>query len=135
MIWAIGRFPELRHLEPAQRQTVLRRVPWWTYPLIVFRSASAAVVLGVPVGLAVSHVSSFAEGAVGFAVTAATVWTVAYLLQIAKIRMRMRKEIIIALRGQRPPFCYNCGYDLRAAHARCPECGWPVPHADAQWLR
>jgi hypothetical protein len=37
----------------------------------------------------------------------------------ARDRTRRRRQIL--------GLCARCGYDLRGSHARCPECGTPIP--------
>jgi hypothetical protein len=45
---------------------------------------------------------------------------------VARYRRRARER-----RRRRGGLCANCGYDLRAGHARCPECGVAVERARA----
>ena len=42
--------------------------------------------------------------------------------------LRLRRRLVVRRRG-RHGLCPDCGYDLRASTARCPECGRPIDQA------
>jgi hypothetical protein len=47
-----------------------------------------------------------------------------YLYQMTRTRRVMRRAIAEALNGERPPFCFACGYNLQGCTGeKCPECG------------
>ncbi len=130
MFWTIGQFPELDHLDAQQRRAVLAQVPWWTYPVMVSRAILLGTLLGVAGGMLVSAWARSRVVGVGFVPVGVLVAVVDYLGSLRRTRMAMRGEIVAGFRDQRPPFCFECGYDLRGSDAgRCPECGWAIPRA------
>jgi hypothetical protein len=135
MPWLISQFPELDSLEPQQRTHLLSQLPWWTYPQIAVRAVFIALCIVIIIGgLAVEWIG-LKQTLIVCAVLEVVFAAMFYHRQLTTLRSFMRLEIAKAFEGQRPPFCFRCGYDLRGStQAACPECGKPIepgPPADA----
>lgn len=128
MPWLISQFPELDHLEPAQRAHLLGQVPCWIYPRIAGRAAiGGLLVAGITVYIvetALRAPLSELATLVLYVLIAITAGAGLYHRQLKTVRRIMRHEIALGFQGQRPPFCFACGYDLRGSTAvTCTECG------------
>lgn len=130
MIWRIGQFPELEHLDAEDRRAVLRNVRWWVYPLLLLRAFTCAVLAMVGLGLMsvlLFGIWDMPVPAIPTGLLTLIFLVIAYLYQINSVRRTMRAEIreLVARCGS--PLCLSCGYDVRGSPgSRCPECGAPI---------
>ena len=128
LYWSFNSLPELSHLGPEARQTLLRRhVGWnrWIDMLI------PPAFIGLLCALAVSSLmDGFPRSIMSllvFAGLALVIATAVYQFSMLRIRAALRLQIMRELRGQQLPSCLKCSYDLAGIEAsRCPECGSPV---------
>ena len=129
MIWKIGQFPELDQLNPEQRAAVLARVPRWTYPLLLAGALVIGVVAGSVLGLVVAlRTRSTLATLAAWSTSALLVALYVYHRELGRLRAGMRKALAERPESQRPPFCSECGHDLRAVNSpRCPKCGATIP--------
>lgn len=143
LCWTLKSMPELSHLSAADRKrvlrenfTIFRRIQILLWPSIL------GGLLGLGAGSALrktlGHEMSIAAGAAVGIVTAFS----AYQLQLVRIRVQLRLEVMRRSRGRRTPICLQCSFDLRGADGvRCPECGAPIvvpddsdsEHSDLPW--
>lgn len=132
MYWRIGQFPELDHLSPEARRKLLRRVAWRAYLWIVPGSIMMGGMLAGCLGTIITQILYPHTMLIGvqskWMQMVIMLWIgftiVAYRFQLRFIRNTMRHTIAEGFRGQRPPFCLACGYDLAGQDSpQCPECG------------
>lgn len=126
LLWSVGQFPELDHLSAEQRVEVLRTLPWHFYPILIIKSMLGAFSWGLVSTLFLALFGQErAMVAAIFPAVAGGLWS--YLAFLKRIRATIRREVAKAFIGQRPPFCYSCGYDFHELKSNtCPECGHSI---------
>lgn len=112
-------------MDSDQRRRLLGGIPWWTYWVMGARAVALSAAVGAIAGAATSFVLSPTFNLMFIAIVFVACAVTHHVRQLEQVRQVMRRQIAEAFAGEMPPFCFECGYDVRVAGVMdvCPECG------------